>query len=172
MRRPVIAIAAVGAIPRDSLEALVPEIAAAFHCEVKVVAAVRLPARALDRRRGQYLAVEILDVLERARRPAWERLLGVADVDLWAEGLNFVFGEADPAAGVAVMSLARLAASDLAVFRRRAAVEAIHEIGHTYGLGHCRDPRCVMWFSNTLAETDRKGARFCAAHARHLASLR
>lgn len=29
----------------------------------------------------------------------------------------------------------------------------------------CPDPRCVMWFSNTLVETDRKGARFCARHA-------
>jgi predicted Zn-dependent protease len=27
---------------------------------------------------------------------------------------------------------------------------------------------CVMWFSNTLAESDRKGTRFCAAHAAEL----
>jgi predicted Zn-dependent protease len=26
-----------------------------------------------------------------------------------------------------------------------------------------------MWFSNTLAETDRKGAEFCAAHQAELA---
>ncbi len=39
--------------------------------------------------------------------------------------------------------------------------EAIHEIGHTYGIGHCRDPRCVMHFSNSLADTDIKGPDFC-----------
>jgi predicted Zn-dependent protease len=29
-----------------------------------------------------------------------------------------------------------------------------------------------MWFSNTLAETDRKNARFCATHARQVARLK
>jgi len=65
----------------------------------------------------------------------------------------------------AVMSLARLHDRDTNVFHRRAETEAIHELGHTYGLGHCRDPRCVMWFSNTLAESDLEGTRFCEAHA-------
>jgi archaemetzincin len=41
--------------------------------------------------------------------------------------------------------------------------EAVHELGHTYGLSHCRDIHCVMCFSNTLGDTDRKGVRFCAA---------
>ena len=27
--------------------------------------------------------------------------------------------------------------------------------------GHCADPGCVIWFSNTLGETDRKGAAYC-----------
>lgn len=47
--------------------------------------------------------------------------------------------------------------------------EAIHELGHAYGLGHCGDPHCVMWFSNTVAESDRKGMRLCRTHARELA---
>ena len=37
----------------------------------------------------------------------------------------------------------------------------MHELGHTFGLGHCAEPSCVMWFSNTLRETDRKGAAYC-----------
>ena len=136
---------------------VVPAVAAAFARDVVVSEAVDLPVSARDERRRQYLSTALLDVVERAHRPAWERLLGVADVDLFAAGLNFVFGEADPRAGVAVMSLARLRHADTEVFRRRAETEAIHELGHAYGLGHCGNPRCVMWFSNTLAETDRKG---------------
>jgi archaemetzincin len=80
--------------------------------------------------------------------------------------LNFVFGEADARLGIAVFSLARLHTPDRNHFVHRAATEAIHELGHTFGLTHCDDVRCVMWFSNTLAETDRKGTEFCGAHAR------
>jgi len=40
-------------------------------------------------------------------------------------------------------------------------VEAVHELGHTYGLGHCGNPRYVMFFSNSLMDTDRKGSEFC-----------
>jgi predicted Zn-dependent protease len=29
----------------------------------------------------------------------------------------------------------------------------------------------VMWFSNTLAESDRKGLAFCSAHASQLRSV-
>ena len=95
-------------------------------------------------------------------------MLGIADVDLYTPDLNFVFGEADSDRGVAVFSVARLHTMNRDRFVHRAATEAIHELGHTYGLCHCRDPRCVMWFSNTLEESDRKGTGFCDAHAREL----
>lgn len=39
--------------------------------------------------------------------------------------------------------------------------EAVHELGHTFGLVHCIDPKCVMFFSNSLADTDNKNTKFC-----------
>jgi len=38
--------------------------------------------------------------------------------------------------------------------------EAIHELGHTFGLKHC-DNQCIMRFSNHLGETDDKPPNFC-----------
>ena len=96
-----------------------------------------------------------------------ERVLGVVDVDLYAADLNFVFGEADPKEGVAVISLARLRqefyglAPNESLFHERILKEAVHELGHTYSLGYCPDPACVMHFSNSLKDTDIKKSSFC-----------
>jgi len=137
-----------------------------------VAPVVPLPAAAYHPERRQYLSTAILDALAAAKRPEWERLLGVADADLYVPSLNFVFGEGDPRRGVAVFSLARLRDRDERLFEKRAATEAIHELGHTYGLSHCSNPHCVMWFSNTLSESDRKGLKFCAEHQSELAGNR
>jgi len=75
---------------------------------------------------------------------------------------------------VAVFSLARLYSTTGAeedgekLVERRAVTEALHELGHVFNLSHCSRRDCVMWFSNTLAETDRKGMRFCPQHFQEL----
>lgn len=94
-----------------------------------------------------------------------KRLLGVVDADLFVPGLNIVFGLAY--GNTAILALTRLKPEfygeekDELLFRKRALKEAIHELGHTFGLAHCPDKRCIMHFSNNLAETDIKGPGFC-----------
>jgi archaemetzincin len=168
---PSIAVLPVGDVPRDEVARLLPVLRDRFGREVVIGPALPLPAPAYDGRRRQYSSSVVLDALARARRPEWERVLGVADVDLYVPDLNFVFGEGDPQRGVAVFSLRRLrAGTDEARRRERAATEAVHELGHAYGLRHCSSPRCVMWFSSTLADSDAKGSAFCPAHTAELAA--
>jgi archaemetzincin len=150
------------------LAALVPIVSSAFASTVVIGRSIPLPEDAYNPSRRQYHSTVLLDGLATHKREEWFRLLGMADVDLYAPDLNFVFGEADTDRGVAVFSVARLRTMNRDRFVHRAATEAVHELDHTYGLRHCRESRCVMWFSNTLEESDRKGTRFCAAHAREL----
>jgi archaemetzincin len=152
-------------VDESVLQALVPILGDAFGADVFTADSISLPEDAYNASRKQYHSTVLLDALARHKRPDWERLIGVTDVDLYTSDLKLVFGEADAQRGVAVFSVARLHTADRDRFVHRAATEAIHEIGHTYGLAHCSDTRCVMWFSNTLEETDRKGTRFCSAHA-------
>jgi len=94
-------------------------------------------------------------------------VLGVTEVDLYSGGLNFVFGEAQYSGKVALISLFRLRPefygqpANIKLFLERAVKEAVHEVGHTLGLGHCGNSSCVMFFSNSIFDTDIKREKFC-----------
>lgn len=134
---------------------------------VKVAGTASVPTQAYDPGRRQYRAEAFLPLLAPWRQRTGDLLLGITTEDLFVPRLNFVFGLADPATGQAVISLARLdprfyrqpPAPEL--FAERALKEGVHEVGHLLGLPHCQDLRCIMYFSNTLADTDRKGPDFC-----------
>jgi archaemetzincin len=162
-----IKLVSVGSLPPPLLsflqEGLVRELGAA----VRVGGNLPLPASCAEGRR-QYPGEPFLEALAAARTPEDEVILGVTGVDLYVSGLNFVFGLADPSSRGAIISLARLYPEfygqprDPGRFKERALKEAIHELGHVWGLDHCSDPACIMYFSNTLTDTDRKGPGFCA----------
>lgn len=154
----------VGAVPAEVCDWLMDALPRVFDGICHVAPALPHPTCAWDARREQYLADA---VLAQVYVSEVTRALAMADLDLYVPDLNFVFGLADRAAGRAIIALPRLRQSfyglpeNAALFRERVVKEAVHELGHTIGLGHCRDRRCVMAFSNSLADTDYKEREFC-----------
>jgi archaemetzincin len=96
-------------------------------------------------------------------------ILGICSFDAYSSGLNFVFGQASLTRGVAAIYLPRLRqefygiAADISNFIERVLKESIHKVGHTFGLAHCPKQSCVMHFSNSIVDTDRKAKDFCNA---------
>jgi archaemetzincin len=161
-------LVSMGSLPPALLGFLEEGVARELGAAVRMGGNLPLPASCPEGL-SQYPGAPFLAALAAARPPGDEFILGVTGVDLTAPGLNFVFGLADPGGRAAVISLARLYPEfygqprDPRRFKARAVTEAVHELGHLLGLGHCVDPACVMAFSNSLADTDRKGPGFCEA---------
>lgn len=154
-------------IEKEVLEKIRPHLEKIFGKKVIIGEIFSLPLSAYNPSRKQFYSTALLNKLFLRKGKEYERILGIADVDLYIPQLNFVFGEADPVSGVSIISLTRLRqefygrSKDNALFIDRAIKEAVHELGHTYGLDHCPDVKCVMHFSNSLRDTDIKEKEFC-----------
>lgn len=177
-----IGLVAFGIIDPPLLEALAEGLERTFRYPVTPLDPMPEPAFAYDERRGQYSSVLVLRTLLDRVQPATLRVLGVTSKDLFIPMLSFVLGQAQLNGQVAVISLARLQQQfygfmpDPELLRARGVKEAVHEIGHTFGLTHCADIRCPMSLSNNVQHVDVKGPALCAACAailhEHLDSVR
>jgi archaemetzincin len=145
------------------ISAISSEIRRIFGWNVIVSSYVDAPAEYFNRSRGQYISEGILGMASRISSERRDIVLIVADLDAYAGDLNFVFGQAEFNGSAAVVYLERLRPEfygergDYSLFTKRVLKEVMHELGHVLGLGHCGNWRCVMHFSNTIMDTDRKG---------------
>jgi archaemetzincin len=123
--------------------------------------------KAFDPKRIQYNSSLILQQLIVKPPPDAEKILGVLDVDLFIPILTFVFGEAQLKGIGAAVSIHRLhnqfygLSENTEVTTERLLKEAVHELGHTFGLIHCSQPKCVMNASTYAENIDQKSAELC-----------
>lgn len=166
----IVSLVPVGEVPRIQLELLAEGLAPILRVGCSISMDKLDTAFAFDSLRGQYYSTEILKRLKKLPAVEIWRLLGVTEADLFIPILTFVFGEAQlgPASAcAAVVSTHRLRQEfygmppDGHILAERLLKESLHELGHTLGLRHCPDYRCVMSPSHAVENIDLKLAQFC-----------
>lgn len=154
----------------DCLSSLAESIEEQFEFDVRILENLGPPDFAFDPVRKQYSSNLIIGMLLRTNLSNSLKILGVTDQDLFNPIFSFVFGEAQFGGKCAVISSFRLLGPpdgkpqpSCPPLLDRLEKEAVHELGHTFGLRHCADPDCVMSFSKGVQCADRKFGVFCHA---------
>jgi len=157
----------IGVIPESITRVFKKELPNVFQLKVKELPAWDTPEFCYDMKRKQYWSSLILKKMGRMIDVTDGKVLAITEVDIYASDLNFVFGEAELAGRNCIISTYRLTYGirgeivENPVFLKRTFKEGVHELGHTFGLRHCPNPKCIMHFSNSLADTDYKDSDYC-----------
>jgi archaemetzincin len=118
---------------------------------------------------NNYNATQIKKRFSNIKNENYFCILGVTDTDLFTRFTRNIFGVADlrtnESVGRALISIYRLKEEpyrkeNIAQFELRILKEAIHELGHTFGLEHCEN-QCVMLKSHKIEDVNRKPYDFC-----------
>lgn len=138
-----------------------------FHLRTKIKGMKIDLADTFDANRVQHNSSLILRQLIMQHPPDAEKILGILSVDLFIPILTFVFGEAQLQGIGAIVSTHRLhnrfygLPENREITTDRLLKEAVHELGHTFGLIHCLQAKCVMNSSTYVENIDQKPAEFC-----------
>ncbi|MGA7159778.1 MAG: archaemetzincin family Zn-dependent metalloprotease [Bacteroidota bacterium] len=154
----------------DYVNALISPLNTIFRFPASVNAKEAVdPSSAFDTYRNQYNSTAIISLFVQRFKECEGKIIGVTSADLFVPVLTYVFGEAQLDGPVAVVSAHRLDDTlyglppNRTLTIERLLKEAVHELGHTFGLVHCHDYRCVMHSSTTVEEIDIKSKTFCAS---------
>jgi archaemetzincin len=106
-----------------------------------------------------------------------DKTLGLFNVDLYIPILTYIFGQAYLNGRAGIVSISRLSnerygmkPDDKQLFDRFRK-EVIHELGHTFGLIHCKTSTCVMRSSTYVEDIDQKNHRLCEKCRSQLVSV-
>ena len=168
-RPPAVVIYPLGPVPARILQHLAISVQDLCQISCLVGEPMENPAYAQDPEREQYSCKPILQRLHHSCSSHSCRVLAVTEKDLFVPILKYVFGAAQMEGRCAVISLHRLRPQfygdkeDEQLLLERLVKTALHELGHSLGLTHCRRRTCVMYSSTRIDDTDAKMADFCPA---------
>ena len=161
-----IVISPVGDIDSELFEPISIEINRIFSYKTEIIPLLQDVNFAFDPGRKQHHSTPILEKLAKTAPPQAIKVLGITEVDLFIPILTHVYGEAQLGGAACIISTHRLAeglsiAADKDTYYGRVAKEAVHELGHTFKLRHCKDNACIMHYCRSIKDVDRKSEQLC-----------
>lgn len=170
-KKQIIGIVPIGDTDKIAVKVIAAHITGYLNFDAEIVTPLEKPDYAYDEKRFQYNAGIILkqfsEMFFEKFDKKFDKIVGVASVDLFVPILTYVFGEAKQGGRCALVSLFRLEKDcnhitpPPSLVYERAAKVALHELGHLFNLLHCEDNRCLMHFAGGISQLDKTPLYFC-----------
>ncbi len=150
----------------DIYESIGREIQSTFGFQAQIKSLIQNINFAFDPIRNQYHSTRILEKLSDQAPSHAVRVIAITNVDLFIPILTYVYGEAQLDGMACIVSTYRLKEglplTKLSKgFEKRIVKEALHELGHTFNLRHCKDKSCIMHYCRSIKDVDRKSGQLC-----------
>jgi len=180
-------------ISRNILKYLKKNLALVFKRNVIISKHIIIPSTLFNDDKKQYDGRRLLKFLTEniTLKEVKDINLAIFDRDLYKGNLDYVFSLASPFPKIAVISIMRmhphfnedyflkglkkrksgkfpllmqkLNSAEKKLYYERILKEAVHGIGHTFGLLHCNSTSCIMYPSIASEDIDSKNIVFCRA---------
>ncbi len=162
-----ITLISFGYFDQEILEMIVPDLSREFSFPVRTKVGNLDLSEFYDPSRRQYNGTSLLHKIKTEYASDSSKTLGLLNIDLFIPILTYIFGQALLNGPIGIASIYRLSndrygiKKDDTTLLDRFRKEAIHELGHMFGLIHCSDPVCVMRSSTYVEDIDQKSHVLC-----------
>lgn len=162
-----ITLISFGYFEKELLEMIVEDVQHEFLLPVRTREGHLDLSEFYDPARRQYDGNKLIKEIDSMYAIDVHKTLGLFNVDLFIPILTYIFGQAFLGGRSGIASIYRLSnesygiKADKQVLVERFRKEVIHELGHTFGLIHCRNATCVMRSSTYVEDIDQKGSMLC-----------
>ncbi len=174
-RDTTIAVQPLGHVETGILSRIKRGISRLYNADVVILKEKELPPHAYYRPRRRYRADKLLRYLERITAGKYTKVVGITTRDISTTKGKFydwgIFGLGSMGGKSCVVSTFRLRSGrgGRRKFTDRLVKVVNHELGHTFGLGHCPVKNCLMQDARgTIVTVDSETGEFCSRCGKEL----
>lgn len=144
----------MGNVDESKIHSVKKDIAGFYRLDVKILPKIKVIKRAKILGTEKYGAYEILDHINLNYKNIDGKILILTNVDICAERtpnkltkntLGLAYVNSKPC----VVSTKKINSKE------KLSKISIHELGHTFGLRHCKNPKCVMSTPNSITGSEK-----------------
>jgi len=166
-RRSRLVIVPLGEVDYFMINKLATNLSSVLSLSANILQGYKIPPESYNIMRSQYFSTVILQNLEIMKSNQREILLGIMEEDIYKANGHYVISDFDRLTGCGLISLMHLRTdfyglpeNERLVFPRLFK-ESFKLIAQLMGMRACRNPHCVMYYSDNMRDIDDKRQKLC-----------